>query len=174
MTYKYRCLFFLAPGIFLLDQGTKALIQHYVPFGTYYTVIHGFFDIVHVTNAGGAFGMLAGARESWREPFFYCVSVVAFVVVISIFLRLGAKERLMPVTMGLILGGMFGNLIDRFRFGAVTDFLSLHWQEQVLDWNVFGWQAHIPLSWPSFNVADSAITVSMVLLAWHVIRSPKS
>lgn len=166
MLFKHRCLLIISPLIFLLDQLTKWWVIHTIPYGSGIPVIPGYFDLVHVRNTGAAFGMFAGANAAWREPFFYIVSVIATVVIFSVVRSLGPRERLLPITLSLVFGGVLGNVLDRIRFGYVTDFLSFHWRDVVV-WN-------IPLEWPSFNVADSAITVSMVLLAWYFIRTPKT
>lgn len=166
MAFKHRCLLFISPLIFLLDQLTKWWVIRAIPYGSGIPVIPGYFDLVHVRNTGAAFGMFAGANAAWREPFFYAVSVIATVVIFSVVRSLGPRERLLPITLALVFGGVLGNVLDRIRFGYVTDFLSVHWRDVVV-WN-------IPLEWPSFNVADSAITVSMVLLAWYFIRTPKT
>jgi signal peptidase II len=74
-------------------------------------------------------------------------------------LRRHETERLLPLSLALILGGALGNVIDRLRFGAVVDFLDFH---------VAGWH------WPAFNVADSAITVGVALMLWHQLNQKES
>lgn len=173
MSFKRACLLIIPPIIIVLDQWTKTWILDHVAFGTGFAVIPGIFDIVHVKNTGAAFGLFAGASDTWRNPFFYLIAVVAVAIIISTYRSISARERLVPVVLGLILGGLIGNLIDRVRLGAVTDFLSFHWHDAALTLNLGSRAFVMPLSWPAFNVADSAITTSMVLLAWHFLRSPK-
>ncbi len=85
------------------------------------------------------------------------LAVFAGVLVWS--MKTAPAHRLLQVALGLIMGGAVGNLIDRVRFQAVTDFLRFY---------VDRWE------WPSFNVADSAITVGVVLLAWDIWRRPET
>lgn len=173
MVYKYRCFAIITPVIFLLDQLTKWWIVRTIPYGQGFPVIPGYCDLVHVHNTGAAFGMLAGAHATWREPFFYAVSLIATGVIVAVARSLGPRDRLVAVILALVLGGVLGNLLDRIRFGWVIDFVSVHWRDVVVRWHLGRWQWQLPLEWPAFNVADSAITVSMVLLAWHFLNAPK-
>ncbi|MDZ4224558.1 MAG: signal peptidase II, partial [bacterium] len=116
----------------------------------------------HVRNTGAAFGMLANLDAVARIPFFYGVSGIAICVLIYAFLHLEEQDHYYPWPLSLIAGGILGNLIDRIRFGNVVDFLSVHIQE-----SYFG---SIKLEWPAFNVADSAITISMILLFAHILK----
>ncbi len=162
MAYKYKILLTLAPLILFLDQLTKFFILQTVPIGDVISVLPGYFDIVHIRNTGAAFGMLANLDEVARVPFFYGVSGIAICILIYAFLHLDPKDHYYPWPLSLIASGILGNLIDRFRFGNVVDFISLHIQESTL--------GSIKLEWPAFNVADSAITVSMILLFAHILQ----
>src|SRR6185312_14902782 len=119
----------------------------------------GFFALTLVMNTGLAFGLLSGIPAGWRWVV-GLLSLVALVVLLRVALRIlpsgGWREQ---SAIGLIFGGAVGNLIDRTRFGAVVDFVDVHWR---------GWH------WPAFNVADSAITVGVALLALRLItdRTP--
>lgn len=170
MSFKYRCLLFISPIILLLDQWTKHLVHaHIAPHATI-PIIPGYVDLVHVMNTGAAFGMLAGAHAGWRTPFFLSISVGALAGIGYLLRTVPPTARLLPVVFAMVVGGIFGNLIDRLRSGAVTDFLSVHWRDVAIDTTLFGWHLRLPLDWPAFNVADSAITVSMVVLAYQLIR----
>lgn len=162
MCSKYKILAIVAPLVFAIDQLTKYFVSTKITLGQGLTIIPGFFDIVHYTNTGAAFGLLAGARASWRTPFFYAVSVVALIAIIFYIKKMPDSERLLAFALSFVVGGIFGNGLDRLRFGAVTDFLSVHIGDKVL-WG-------IGLEWPAFNVADSAITVAMVLLVISTFR----
>lgn len=111
-------------------------------------VISGLFDLTFVTNTGAAFGMLAGDKNVWRQVFFVTVSVVALGVLTMAFRHYRYTGRLYVAAIGMVGGGALGNLIDRFRYGHVVDFLDFY----VKDYH-----------WPAFNVADSAITVGVAL-----------
>ncbi|MCM8812038.1 MAG: signal peptidase II [Candidatus Omnitrophica bacterium] len=112
-----------------------------------YPVIPDFFHLTLVKNTGVAFGLLKG----YSIP----VTLATFVIIAALFWslwrRVEARGTLFLVSFGLVLGGAVGNLIDRFRFGGVIDFL---------DFRV----------WPVFNVADSCITVGALFLAWQMLR----
>lgn len=111
-------------------------------------VIWPVFNLTLVYNTGAAFSFLAGAG-GWQRGFFITVAVLVTLVMLVWLGRLRADERLVGWGLALVIGGAVGNLIDRVRLGKVVDFLQWHWQE---------WY------WPSFNIADSAITVGVVLL----------
>jgi signal peptidase II len=87
--------------------------------------------------------------------------------------KLDKGEKLIPVVFSLILGGILGNMLDRIRFGEVTDFLSVHIGNKIADFTLLGRHFNFRLEWPAFNVADSAITIAMILLVWSVLRPQK-
>ncbi len=107
-----------------------------------------------VFNKGAAFSFLSDAG-GWQRWFFTGLSSLVSVALLVWLLRLKSDERLTAVSLALILGGALGNLIDRIRLGQVVDFLDFHWQ-----------QSH----WPAFNLADSAITVGVVLMLLCSLR----
>ena len=113
-------------------------------------------DITRLHNPGAAFSFLAGAG-GWQKWFFVVLALGISAWLLSM-LRHHAQERLLPASLSLILGGAIGNVIDRLRFDAVVDFLDFH---------LAGYH------WPAFNVADSAITVGVVLMLWHQFRYGK-
>lgn len=173
MSFKYKLLLIVSPAIVILDQLTKWLILKYLPLYDSIPVIPGFFDIVHVRNTGAAFGLLASSNVGFREPFFYFVAAVAVVVLVSMLRKLTPQDKLMAWVVVLVAGGLVGNLIDRLRFGNVVDFLSFHWRDAVADWSFFGRSIHFRWEWPSFNVADSAITIAMLLLVVQMVFMEK-
>jgi signal peptidase II len=143
----------LALLVILLDQITKAVVVSHFAFGESVRVTS-FFDLVLAHNTGAAFSFLAGAG-GWQRWFFTAIAMVAVVVIIY-FLRKHADEPRFCLALSLILGGAIGNLIDRVALGHVIDFLLFHYGGFL---------------WPAFNVADSAITVGAVLLAWESLRA---
>ena len=132
--------------IILLDQVTKTLIVGTFQLGDSRTVTS-FFNVVRVHNAGAAFSFLAGA-SGWQRWFFVGLGTVATVFIVWM-LRNHGGQRMFSWALSLILGGAIGNVIDRLLHGHVIDFIQVH---------AGGWY------FPSFNVADSAITVGAVLL----------
>ncbi|MDO8527474.1 MAG: signal peptidase II [Deltaproteobacteria bacterium] len=165
MSYKYKILLILAPVIFILDQCTKYFVVKFIAIGDSIPVIPGFFDLIHVRNAGAAFGLFANLPENARVSFFFGISGVALCILIYVFRHLKAEDHYYAWPLSLVTGGVLGNFMDRIRYGNVVDFLSVHIQDKII-WG-------ISMEWPAFNVADSAITVSMILLAAHTLKSPK-
>ena len=106
------------------------------------------FNLTLVFNTGAAFSFLSDAG-GWQRWFFVAIGVVVSAVMVVWLGKLQARERLTAYGLAFVIGGAIGNLIDRVWLGKVVDFLQWHWQ----DWY-----------WPSFNLADSAITLGVVLL----------
>jgi len=151
----------IAAVVVVLDQITKLVVLNRLTPGVPVVLIESFIALTLVMNPGLAFGLLAGIPASWRWVV-GLLSLVALVVLLRMALRIlpsgGWREQ---SAIGLIFGGAVGNLIDRTRFGAVVDFVDVYYR----DWH-----------WPAFNVADSAITVGVAVLALVVLleRSPSA
>ncbi len=145
-------------GLVLLDQVTKALVVARLPVHASVPVIPGFFDLTHVRNTGAAFGLFASFDFAWKAAFLNAIALGVFLGVLAFALKTPVDHARLQVALALILGGAVGNLIDRVRTGSVTDFLLFYVGRH---------------QWPSFNVADSAITVGVFLLAWALWRSPE-
>lgn len=149
--------FGVAIGVFLLDRITKLLIQRQVAPWDTYTVIPGFFNIIHTENPGAAFSLFADAQSEWRT--FFLVGLSAASLILIGFLlwhpdgRLGNSRRL-RAALALIMGGALGNVYDRVVAGAVTDFLEFY----IKDYR-----------WPAFNVADMGITIGSALVLLDVL-----
>lgn len=159
--------------VYGLDQWSKAQIRASMPLSSRIELIPGYLDLVHITNRGAAFGFLSNAGE-WRNIFFYGIALLAFGGIAFYLTRVPAWDRLTQVALSLVLGGILGNITDRVRLNGVTDFVSIHLQNKVIDTDFFGYPIHIPLEWPAFNVADSAITIAMVLLVMTIVRDQLS
>jgi signal peptidase II len=152
MKRKYRILLIVFAILLVLDQASKLLIEGSVPLHQAIEIIPGFFAIVHVENRGAAFGLLAGLPGA--GTFFVVISLIAIVLIIAYFRWIKDDEVWTPLCLALVLTGAVGNLIDRFRLGSVVDFLDVHYR---------GWH------WPAFNVADSCITIGVLLLALKIL-----
>lgn len=137
-----------------LDQLTKALIVRSITLQGSREVIPGFFNLTHVRNRGAIFGFFSHSDSRILYIFLTLVSVAALGLVIYYFFKTPVSERLMKISLSSILAGALGNLIDRLFRGHVIDFLDFY----VKDWH-----------WPSFNVADSCITVGAFLLIFILI-----
>jgi len=134
-----------AAVVIVLDQITKAAVVRHFARGDQADVLGTVLRIGHAQNSGAVFGIFKGAGK-----FFMVFSIVASVIIIGVAaLTRGAPTRI-KMGLGLLLGGALGNLIDRLRFGAVVDFIDIGVGDR--------------LRWPSFNVADAAITAGVVLL----------
>ena len=140
----------------IADQVTKFLISGYLAWGETRTLIPGLFDIVHYKNTGAAFGIFSSGG-SVRTIFLTLVSLVALVIIAVLIKR--SSDRRTSVALSLIAGGAIGNLIDRLRFGSVVDFLDFH----------IG-----TLHWPAFNIADSAITVGVIIMLYLSFFAPQT
>jgi signal peptidase II len=148
-----------ALAVLVLDQVAKYLALQRLPPGIPVAVIDRFFSLTLIMNPGLAFGMLSGMPAGWRW-LVALLSIGALGVLAVVGLRmLPSGGRLTPLALGLIFGGAVGNLIDRGRFGAVIDFLDFYWR---------GYH------WPAFNVADSAISVGVALLALRMLTTPSA
>ncbi len=173
MKSKLKYILFISPLIFALDQITKAWIVKNIFFGTKITIWPSFFDLVHTRNQGAAFGFLSNWSDEWREPFFYIVSLIAVIFLFYFLKQLPDKNRIGFIAIALIFGGALGNICDRITRGSVVDFLSFHWYDKSVHWLVFGKHISIDLIWPAFNVADSAISVGVVLLMFQMSKQKK-
>lgn len=148
MKNKYLWVGLIMGIVLILDQWTKHFIDVHVRRHEVITIIPGFFNITNVRNPGAAFGILSDMHGTWRSLFFILATLTALIV-IAIMIR-KTHERLLVFAFSLISGGAIGNVIDRIRYGEVIDFIQ---------WYVKSYY------WPSFNVADSAISIGVALLA---------
>lgn len=155
----YKWLIGIAVLIFGADQVSKAWIHHSLPFGAYHApdnieLIPGFFHIVHLGNTGAAWGILPGMS------FWLGVLAAAALAAIFIFRRYLHLDLLaVQISFGFLVGGIFGNLIDRLLHGHVIDFLDFH----------FG-----SFTWPAFNIADAGICIGVAIYIILSFIHPKS
>ena len=138
--------------VILLDQFTKTLILGMFQLNESHTVTS-FFNIVRWHNSGAAFSFLAGA-DGWQRWFFIGLGALAAVFIVWM-LRSHGGQRLFSWALALILGGAVGNVIDRLLHGYVVDFIQVHYAGHYF---------------PSFNVADSAISVGAACLILDELR----
>jgi len=170
---KIKRLVFWVSLIFICDQLTKLLIVKWVSVGEVIPIIPHFFDIVHLTNPGAAFGFLGDLPVSYRFPLLVTVSLLAIGLIGYFYLQLPEERVGIQTPMAMILGGAIGNLCDRFVRGQVVDFLSFHWYDKWFQWSLWDFYGRIKLEWPAFNVADMAITTSVVWLLIVLAREKK-
>ncbi len=146
----------IAAVVLLLDQASKAAIRNRLTLHDEHTLIPGFLSLRHGENPGLAFGFLSSGPVPYQAALL-TVMALTLVAGLLVFWRRVAATPLAHGALGLILGGALGNVIDRVRAGAVTDFVHVYWRHHI---------------WPDFNVADSAICVAIVLLIVDSFRAP--
>jgi signal peptidase II len=135
----------VAAVVIVLDQVSKGLLRGSLALGASTTLIPGVLTFVRTTNSGVAFSALSG-----NAAVVTVLAAVVLALLLAFFARF-ASQRLLWLPTGMVAGGALGNLIDRLRLGAVTDFIKLP-------------------DWPAFNLADSAITLGVIALVLMVTR----
>jgi signal peptidase II len=143
-------------SIVLVDQLTKNIVDRTLFLHQSIPVIDNVFSLTYIRNKGAAFGILAHNAATFRLAVLIVFSLIAIGFVISLIRRLPRNERWLTVSLAFILGGALGNLIDRVWYGEVIDFLDFYWST---------------FHWPAFNVADSFITVGVVMALFRFFRS---
>jgi signal peptidase II len=144
----------LVAAIILLDQATKALIVRAVPVYSSVRVIPGFADLTHIHNKGAILGFFSQSESPWMPFILLGLNLAALALVLWYYSKTAIEERGVRTALALIVGGAVGNMIDRIVRGYVVDFIEL---------------AVGRFHWPTFNVADSAITIGAVLLLFTVV-----
>ena len=141
-----KFIFLLSLPLYALDQWTKQAVLRFSSPDEPRIVIPDFFRLVNVTNTGAAFGSFSN-----NNTFFIAISSVALLVVLALLVRRRRSDRWRNISLALLLAGILGNLTDRLLYGHVIDFLLF--------------DLHIPYAhpWPAFNVADSCISIAVVL-----------
>mgnify|MGYP003860072617 CR=1 FL=1 len=136
--------------VLIIDQASKALVRSLMAVGESFSVIPGILYITYVRNSGAAFGLLPN-----QKVLFFIISLTVIIFILYYNRRMKIANRLLAISLGSLLGGAAGNLIDRLFVGMVTDFI---------DFRV----------WPVFNIADSAIVISVILIAYILLtQRPK-
>ena len=138
-----------------LDRWTKWLIDSRLLLNQTILIIDGFFNITYVRNTGVAFGILDSSSLPLKSVALAVLSIGAIAGVLTYRWRTPINQKFLHVALSLILGGAVGNLYDRIRYGYVIDFIEVYFRNY---------------RWPSFNLADSAITLGVVLLAFELFR----
>ena len=141
-----KFILFVSLPLYALDQWSKQLVLRLISPYEARVVVPDFFSLVNVTNTGAAFGSFSN-----NNTFFIAISSVALLVVLALLVRRRRSDRWRNISLALLLAGILGNLTDRLLYGHVIDFLLF--------------DLHIPYAhpWPAFNVADSCISIAVVL-----------
>lgn len=152
-TRRWAVFVAIAAAVVVADQLTKAVVAAAFPIGTTTEVIGDLVRIAPGANSGAIFGLFRD--QAWL---FAILSLGVLALIVYYHARSADAGPIMSVTLGLLMGGAVGNLIDRFRFGYVLDFV---------DMGIGGWR------WYTFNVADAAVSTSIVLLVLVSFLGPR-
>lgn len=151
----------------LLDQTTKIWIVSNLDYRTgSVDVIPGFFQLVHAQNPGAAFGFMRDLPAVARVGVFLTFTVIAMGVILDMLRKLPDDDRFMSVVLGLIFSGAVGNAIDRIHKATVTDFLRFYTDNP--EWIAWLRSYGIPPEYPSFNIADIALVVGVLMFVLHM------
>ena len=154
--YAFAVWLLVAAAVVVVDQWTKVLatanLDLYRP-----VELTAWLNLTLAHNTGAAFSLLSDA-SGWQRWFFLAVALVVSAVVVVWLWRTARHEWPQALALSLVLGGAIGNVVDRLRLGYVVDFIDVH---------AAGWH------WPAFNVADSAISVGVVVLLLDAFVSGK-
>jgi signal peptidase II len=150
-----RVYLLLTAGVVALDQLTKHLVARAIDLHDSHEIVPGLASLTHVRNRGAAFGFLSNADLPYQSALFSLLSLLALLAIAAYALKLPATQKWTQVALALIMGGAIGNLFDRMRHGFVIDFVDVYWR------------AH---HWPAFNVADSCISIGVVMLILELLR----
>ena len=138
---KKNIIFYSAAlAVVFLDQLIKFLVRQNIQLGQSIPIIKNVFHLTYVANTGSAFGLFKGLNI-----FFVLFSIIVIIGIFYYLKKIIKEDKKLQLAVGLLLGGTIGNLVDRLAFGAVIDFLDFR-------------------IWPVFNIADTAVTVSIILL----------
>ena len=156
MSAKTKLVLVWLAIILISDQLTKFIVDQSMPLHHSIPVIDNLFSLTYIRNTGAAFGIFAGSAAAFRLPFLIIFSLVAIGFVVAMLRRLPEQETGLITALAFILGGAIGNLIDRFAYGEVIDFLDFYWGRY---------------HWPAFNVADSFITMGVGITVFCLIKA---
>jgi signal peptidase II len=150
-----------------LDLGTKILAKTHLEDAKSFAdrhvdVIPRFLSLTFARNKGGAWGLLQEEPESVRRPFFFSISLLAVLFIVSLYRRLTPEQTALKWGLPLVLGGALGNLVNRIQYNYVVDFIDVYAK--------WGGETH---HWPTFNVADVAIVAGVGLMAIDMFTSRK-
>ena len=151
--------YFLAVLILALDLLTKWWIRTTFELHQSLEIIPGYLRIIRVHNTGVAFGLFADFHSAWKPYLLALMAVVAVVVIVIYSARMPSGRIMLQLALAVTMGGILGNFIDRIVRGFVVDFIEFH--------------VHDSFYWPTFNVADSAITLGIALLLLDTVINPE-
>ena len=145
-------------GVLILDHLTKVRISSSMSIFDAIEIIPGYLRISYVRNSGVAFGLFDGHPSPWKPYLLAAMAVVAVVVIVVYSWHMPSARVLLQSALAVTAGGILGNFIDRVMHGSVVDFIEFHIRDS--------------FHWPTFNVADSAITIGIALLLIDALKHP--
>lgn len=140
--------------VVIIDQSSKLSVKYFFEYGKPHKIIGNFLRLTYIENPGMAFGIEFGG-----QMFFTVFALMATVIIFVYIVRARSEKLPLRLALALILGGAIGNLIDRFMYGKVIDFIDIGLKNN---------------RWPIFNMADSAVTIGMVILITLVLFDRKT
>ncbi len=159
MSNRYLHLFLVSNVLIILDQYTKMWVNTHIPKHRFIMVIDNFFAITHIRNPGVAFGLFADGPSELKTYLFIGFSIIAIVAILIFFHQTPPENKMVRIGLILVFSGAIGNLIDRILYHEVIDFLDF-----------FVGSYH----WPAFNIADSCITIGVLLMFVDLIQARKA
>lgn len=148
----------IALSVLVIDHVTKWIVMSEMTLHQSVEIIPGFLRLSFVRNTGVAFGLFDDVQSGWKQYVLAVMAIVAVIFIVIYSLRMPANRVLLRWALSIIMGGIIGNFIDRIVRGFVVDFIEFHIRESFY--------------WPTFNAADSAITIGIVLLLIDTIIYP--
>ncbi len=160
MILQNKKKYFLIIGIIIfLDQISKFIIKTKFDVYDSINIFKGFFQIFYAKNSGAIWGLFHNHSNSIIPKIITLTSTIAVLILIFFFLKVNPKHKLELLSLSFIIGGAIGNIIDRIHQGFVVDFLDFHINSY---------------HWPTFNIADSFITIGVIILAISIWKGKKS
>ncbi|MDP2807242.1 MAG: signal peptidase II [bacterium] len=157
-------------GVFVLDRWTKLLVESRLALGESYEVLGNILQFTHITNSHGVMGLSFGPFSRYLM---LPLSLVAITAIVYFYLRSQSRGLLAALATGSILGGAAGNMLDRFRTGAVTDFIDCDMPDIIIPpfkAGIFKFSGFYLDRWYVFNIADSAVLVGVALMIFITIK----
>jgi signal peptidase II len=156
MRYRFYLLSLL---VFILDHWTKWIVRTQMDLDDRIEVIPDYLRISYVKNSGVAFGLFDANPSAWKPYLLAAMAVIAVIFIVVYSSRMPIDRTLLQVALAVTLGGILGNFADRLFHKYVVDFIELHFQDR--------------FHWPTFNVADTAITIGIALLMLDILKNPE-
>ena len=151
--------YLLAAGVLILDHLTKWLVRTRMDLHEAIELVPNLLRLSYVRNTGVAFGLFADFQSAWKPYVLAAMAVVAVAVILVYSTRMPYNRVLLQVALAITMGGILGNFTDRVVHGFVVDFIEFHYREMFY--------------WPTFNVADSAISIGIALLLIDTVKNPE-